>query len=111
MEDARARAHHLDLAFADDKFMAHVVLVDKAAFERNADDLHIFMWMRTETAAAGDGIVIQYAKHAELNSFGLVVTGETKGMPAVEPAMIGMAPGCCFMKGGRAHMLFFIPQS
>jgi hypothetical protein len=42
-------------------------------------------------------IVVEDAEDAELDPLRVVVTGKTEGEEAVEPAMIGVAPGVCFM--------------
>jgi membrane-associated phospholipid phosphatase len=69
------------------------------------------MGMGPEAFAALDSIVVEYAKHAKLNSFGVIITGETKGLPAIEPAMVGVATGCCFMKDRIAHIVFLYHKS
>ena len=111
VKNALTGAHDLYLALAEDLFMAQIVFMHQAPLEGNADDLHVIVRMGAESLAAFDPIVIQYTKHAELNPFGVVVVGKTKGMPAVQPAMLGMTPGSCFVKDVMAHMLCFVLQS
>ena len=37
-----------------------------------------------------DGIVIDYAQRAKLDMLGIVVVGEGKAVPGIQPAVIGM---------------------
>ena len=91
------RAHHLDLALADDLLVPHIVFVDKASFQWNADDLHIIMGMGTKPFTARDDIVIQHAQHPKPDPVRVVVTGEAKRLVADQPAMIGVPAGIGFM--------------
>ncbi len=70
---------------------AHAVFVGEAAFQHIADDFHIAVPMRTESLAGRDAIVIDDAQRAEAHMGGIVITGEGKSMPGVEPAVVGMA--------------------
>ncbi len=101
--DARAGAHHLDIAIADDGHVAHAVFVFEVAFERDGDDLHVVMRVGAEAFAAHDGVVVEHAQHAEVHAFGVVVVGEGEGVVTVEPAVVGVAAGFGFMQNGVCH--------
>src|SRR6478735_5055588 len=47
--------------------------------------------MGRESATCGDPVVINHAQRAEAHMLGIVVVGEGKRVPAVEPAVIRMA--------------------
>src|SRR5690348_2497561 len=55
------------------------------------DDLHVPVRVRAEAAALGDAIVVDDPQHRVAHVGRVVVVGEGEAVPAVEPAMVGVA--------------------
>src|ERR1700754_1383762 len=89
--DAAAGAHDLDVIGIDEAFGAGAVFMCQCSLEGDGDDLHIFMGMVVESAAADDCVVIQYPQCPEMYFFPVMPIPEAKGMVAVEPVEIKMA--------------------
>src|SRR6476661_7054912 len=83
-----AGAHPLNVAGANNGTITHTVLMGKGSVQHVADDFHIAVTVRAETASRLDGIVIDYAQRAKLNMLGIVVVGEGKAVPGIQPAVI-----------------------
>ena len=101
--DTCSGTHHLDIAVFDDGGVAHAVLVFEIAFQRNTNDLHIVVRMRSEAHSRRNNIVIQDAQHAKVHAFRIVIISETERVVAVEPTVVGMSAGICRMKNGIGH--------
>ena len=61
------------------------------AREDVADDLHVAMAVRAEAAARGDAVLVDDAQVAEAHVARVVVVGEREAVPALEPAVVGVA--------------------
>lgn len=91
MMDTRARAHALDVAHPDDRAGADGIAVFEFAVEDIGDDFHIPMPVRAEALAGPDAVLIDDPQRPETHMRRVVIIGERKTMPAVEPIESGMA--------------------
>lgn len=111
--DARASTHELDLARLDLAAVAHAVLVLQRAPDHVTENFHIAMRVGGKTATWCHVILVDHPQAAEAHLGGIVVIGETVGMMALEPAMVGMAALDGFANGSfhdqdarYTHILF-----
>src|SRR5260221_5289431 len=88
---AAARAHALHVARDDGRARAHRVLVAERALQHVADDFHVAVAVRAEAGAGLDAVLVDDAQRAEPHVRGIVVAGERKRVPGVEPAVLGVA--------------------
>ena len=102
--------HCLNIALSDHLGIAHIILMFKIAVCWNGNDLHIIMRMCAKTHPASNRIIIQNSQGSKMNSFRIIIIGETKTMITIKPAMICMTPCICFMKNGfhDYSFLFFV---
>jgi hypothetical protein len=76
-------------------------------FEDIAEDLHVTVPVHGEALAGGDDVLIDYPKGAESHVGRVLVIGEAKAMPGLQPAMVevaairGGAEGEGLGEGGR----------
>ena len=106
--DPGACTHYLHIPVPDNRDIAHAVLVFEISFQRNGDDLHVVVGMRSEAHSTCYSVVIQNTQSAKLNPLRIVIIGKTKGMPAVEPSVVGISPGLSFMKNCIFHLICFM---
>ena len=97
MVDAGTGAHDLDLAFVQNRHVAHAVAVFEPAPERNADDLHVAVGVHAETRSRCDAVVIENPQRAEMDPLGIVIIRKTEGVCGLEPAVVEIAAGVCFV--------------
>ncbi len=111
---ARPGGHDLHLASANDLLVAGRVFMGELPPQGDRDDLHIVVRVRAETHRGRHDVVVQDAKHSEVDTFGLEVAREAKGMAAFQPAVVCVASGIGFVQDGfarggdRAHGLKMI---
>jgi len=91
MDDSCTGGHALHVSGANDAGVAHGVLMFDRAGEDIGEDLHIAVWVHSESLAARNSILIDNAKGMKLSVRGIVVIGEGKRVVRFEPAMIEMA--------------------
>src|SRR5690606_19046102 len=91
VRDAGAGAHALHFAGHDRGAVAHRVAVRQRALEHVADDLHVAVAVRAETLARRHPVLVDHAQRAPVDVLGVLVTGEGKAVPRVQPAMVGVA--------------------
>jgi len=89
--DAGPGTHALYLAGKDHRAGAQAVLVLERAFEDIGDDFHVAVRMRRETFARRHTILVDDAQRGKAHVPRVVIIGEGKRMPGVEPAVIGVA--------------------
>lgn len=104
MENARSGAHDLDFAFADDRTVAHAVLMFERAFERYGDDFHIVVRVLSEPRPRGDGIVVEHSKGSKPHSGRVVISRERERMVGVEPAVESVSAGIGTVDDGIVHV-------
>ena len=75
-----AGTHGLNVALADDRSIAHRILVPEVTGEGNRDDLHIVVRMFAEAAARGHVIIVQHPERSEVHPFRVVVTSKAEGV-------------------------------
>ena len=101
--NASAGTHYLHIAIANSGHGAHAVFVFQISFEWDADNFHVVMRVRTKAASCFHGVIIEYPEYAEVHSFRVVVIGETETVMGIEPAMVGVATGFCFVQNVICH--------
>jgi len=90
--DSGAGRHRLDRVRPDDMPLAHAVLMREAAFEDVTDNLHVAMGVGAKTLPRSYTIVVDDPQSAESHVRGVVIVREGKGMPGIQPAVVGVAP-------------------
>ena len=88
--DAAAGAHALHIARPDHAAIADAVLVAQFAFQHIGDDFHVAVAMGAKAAAGRDTVFIDHAQRAEAHMLRIVVVGERKAVPGIQPSMVGM---------------------
>src|SRR6185369_2835629 len=91
VRDAGAGTHALHLAGADDRTVAHTVLVFQRTFQDIGDDLHVTVGMGRKTFFWLDPILINDPQISETHMLLVVIVGKGKGMIGIQPAMISMS--------------------
>ena len=102
--DAGAGGHVLEFIGLDDATVAHGIAVFEGSANHITDNFHIAMGVSGKSTAPGDDIVIDDAQTAESHVGGVVVIGEGKGEPALEPAVVGVAAVRGFAEGDHGRM-------
>ena len=90
MHDALAGAHALDFAAADDPAVAQAVLVRQRAGKDVGDDLHVTVAVHAEAGTGCDAILVDDAQRAPTHFCRIVIFGEGKAVPGLQPAVIGI---------------------
>src|SRR5688500_10756779 len=88
VRDARARAHALHLARADDRAVAHAVAVLERAADDVGQNLHVAVRVRAEAARGRDEVLVDDEEVAEARPARVVVAVERERVAAVEPARL-----------------------
>src|SRR5689334_3294614 len=96
VRNAGTGTHALYLAGADNRTVAHTVLVFQRTFQDIGDDLHVTVGMSRKTFFWLDPVLIDNPQLSEAHMFRIVITGEGEGVVGIQPAMIGMSPFSCF---------------
>ena len=94
--NASTGTHALHLAGADDRAIAHAVLVLQRTFQNIGDYFHIPVGMGRKTLLRLNPILIDNPQRSKAHMLRVVIIGKEKSMKGLEPAMIGMAPVCRF---------------
>jgi hypothetical protein len=89
--DARAGAHHLDVASLGAALVAQAVLVGDGPLADIGDDLHVGVGMGRKARVRRDLVVVPHAQGAVVHVRGIVVAGEREVMLGLEPAVVGAA--------------------
>src|SRR6266478_176417 len=90
--NARPGRHALHFARLNHRSGAQTVLVLQRSFKNIGDDFHVAMRMHAEAAAGADPVIVDDAETAKTHLGGIVVIGEGKRMPAVQPIEPGLPP-------------------
>ena len=91
MLHARARTHALHVAGHDVGTGAHGILVAQCAIKHVADDFHVAVAMFAEATTCRHAILVDHAQRSPMHVLVIVVTGEGKAVPGIQPAVVGMA--------------------
>src|SRR5690606_34110894 len=65
------------------------VLVGNGTLAHVGDDLHVGMRMRRKAGAGLDGVIVPHPQRAPVDTRRVVVLGERKVVPGIEPAVVG----------------------
>ena len=91
VRDTAAGTHHLYVAVADYRHVAHAVAMLEVSLQRDADDLHVVMRVGTKTHARLYRVIVEYPQHTKVHALRIVVVGKTERMITFEPAVVGFA--------------------
>ena len=75
--------HDLYISFFDKGYISHTVPVFQVPFQGDGDDLHVIVWMCSETFPRSYSVVVEYAQQTEMHPFRIVVICKTEGMVGV----------------------------
>jgi hypothetical protein len=93
MADAGTCAHHLDVAGFGPALVAEAVLVADGALADVGDDLHVRVRVRREPGVRGDLVVVPDPQASPAGPRRIVIAGEGKVVPGLQPAVVGAAEG------------------
>src|SRR5687767_2584098 len=96
MPDASPCAHSLHITRANNRSVAHTVLVAQPALEHVCDDLHVPMTMGREAAPWMNVVFIDDAQRAKTHIPRVVILSKRKRVIRLEPAKVEMAALLCF---------------
>ncbi|GAB1381933.1 hypothetical protein MASR1M50_02510 [Burkholderiales bacterium] len=88
---ASAGTHALHVARRDALHVAHAVAVRQLALQHVADDLHVAVPMGAEAGAGRDAVLVDDAQVAPAHVGRVVIVGKREAVPAVQPAVVGVA--------------------
>jgi hypothetical protein len=78
----------------------------------DSHDLHILMGVSHESLARGDLVVVEHTQGSEIHAIRAEIVRKTESVMALEPAVVGIAPGFAAMNScGHMDLLFFFPLS
>jgi hypothetical protein len=90
MSDSGSGGHVLEFTGLDDATIAHGVLMLELAGNDVGNDFHAGVRMFAKALVGSDGIIIDHAEGLEPREGRVIVITEGKGVPGVEPAVIGV---------------------
>ena len=77
-------AHSLDISRSDNRTVSPVVFVLQGAFYNVGDDLHVLVWMCSESPAGFHPVLVNYPKRTESHVRGIMILTERERMAAVK---------------------------
>ena len=83
MADARAGAHHLDIAGLRAALVAETVLVADGTKTYVGDDLHVAVRMQRETAVGGYFVIVPDHQCAPVGALRMVIVGKGEVMAGI----------------------------
>ena len=105
VQHAGAGRHALDLARQDGRGVAHAVGVRQRTFQHIAHDFHVAVAVATEAGAGINAVFVDHPQIAPAHPARVVVFGKGKQVPAVKPAVAGMAAFMGTSNGKHGHLL------
>src|SRR4030095_8579939 len=91
MGDARARAHALRIAAANNRSGTHAVAMFQGPLQNVGDNFHVAMSMRGKAMACLNKVFIDYAKRTKARVLWVVILAKGEAVISIEPAKIEMA--------------------
>src|SRR6266566_10063035 len=79
------RTHPLNLAWADDAYVAHVIAMFEGAFDDIGDDFHLTMRVKGKAAGGSYYVVIENAQRAKIHVCRVVVVVEREMPMRIKP--------------------------
>lgn len=90
MGHATTGTHALNFARDDRRAMANGILVRQSTLDHVTDDLHVAMAVGAEALAWLHTILVDHAQRAPVHVADIVVIGERKAVPGLQPAVLGV---------------------
>ena len=90
MCNAGTGAHGLNFIRMQLFAVAHGIRMFQDTGQRNGDDFHVVVGMRTKTHSRRNPVVVPNAQATKMNLFRVVPAGEGKRMIGLEPAVVGV---------------------
>ena len=92
MRYSRSRSHALNVSRTNHRAIANTVLVLERAVDDVGNDFHVAMGMGWEPFAGTHAVIVDHAQRSDPHLGRVVVVPKRKAMPAVEPAVLSVAP-------------------
>ena len=105
MHDAGAGTHPLHLTSPQYGAVTHRIGMGEFPINHHRDDLHVAVGVHPEAFTGCDGVVVDHPQRAKTHPVGMVMTGEGKAVPGVQPTPLAVEAfiGGSEQQGWRVH--------